>query len=237
MIPMLEIKNLHAGYGNMKILSGVSLKINKGDIVSLIGANGAGKTTLCRCISGLIPIESGEILYSDENIEKLTPGGRVARKIIQVPEGRMLFEGMSVRDNLLCGAYKKSSKELTKRNLDYVYSLFPDLKEKDKEKAGNLSGGQQQMVAIARGLMADPELLILDEPSIGLSPILTKTMFGIIKKINETGVSILIAEQNTAQVLKIATKGYVLEQGQIVLSGEAKDLMNNDKVKKAYLGM
>lgn len=237
MTGMLEIKDLHAGYGNMKILSGVSMKIGKGEIVSLIGANGAGKTTLCRAISRLIPITDGEIVYMGENVERLTPGGVVARKIIQVPEGRMLFEGMSVRDNLLCGAYKKSSRELIKRKLEHVFSLFPDLKEKEKERAGNLSGGQQQMVAIARGLMADPELLILDEPSIGLSPLLTKTVFNIVKKINEMGVSILIAEQNTAQVLKIATRGYVLERGQIILEGAAKDLMNNETVKKAYLGM
>ncbi len=237
MKPMLEIKNLYVNYGNLKILQDVNLEIGQGEIVSLIGANGAGKTTLCRTISALVKPEKGDILYHGESLTHLTPGGVVARRIIHVPEGRMLFGTMTVKENLLMGAYKKNSRHLVKENLEYVYDLFPDLKEKSREKAAALSGGQQQMVAIARGLMANPDLLILDEPSIGLSPIMTQSVLDVIKKINNNGTSILIAEQNVVQVLKIAHRGYVLEQGRTVLSGSAKELLNNDNVRKAYLGM
>lgn len=234
---MLEIKDVNVNYGNMKILRDVNLDIQRGEIVSLIGANGAGKTTLCRAISRLVDIESGSITYRGERIDAMTPGNIVARRIIQVPEGRMLFSSMTVKENLLMGAYNKSSRHLVKQNLEYVYDLFPDLKEKAKEKAGSLSGGQQQMVAIARGLMANPDVLILDEPSIGLSPIMTQSVLDVIKKINQNGITILIAEQNVVQVLKIAHRGYVLEQGRTVMSGTAQELLNNDEVKKAYLGI
>lgn len=234
---MLEIKDVNVNYGNMKILRDVNLDIQRGEIVSLIGANGAGKTTLCRAISRLVDIESGSITYRGERIDAMTPGNIVARRIIQVPEGRMLFSSMTVKENLLMGAYNKSSRHLVKQNLEYVYDLFPDLKEKAKEKAGSLSGGQQQMVAIARGLMANPDVLILDEPSIGLSPIMTQSVLDVIKKINQNGITILIAEQNVVQVLKIAHRGYVLEQGRTVMSGTAEELLNNDEVKKAYLGI
>lgn len=237
MIELLEIKNLFVNYGNLKILNDVSLCVEEGEIVSLIGANGAGKTTLCRAISGLSKVISGNILYHGEDITNHSPGSMVARKIIQVPEGRMLFTHMSVKENLLLGAYNRSSREIMKSNLEYVYELFPDLKLKEKEKAGSLSGGQQQMVAIARGLMSNPDILILDEPSIGLSPVMTQSVIEVIKKINENGTAILIAEQNIAQVLKIAHKAYVIEQGKIVMSGAAEDMLNNENVRKAYLGM
>lgn len=234
---MLEIKDVNVNYGNLKILTDVNLDIQRGEIVSLIGANGAGKTTLCRAISRLVDIESGSITYRGERIDSLSPGNIVARRIIQVPEGRMLFSSMTVKENLLMGAYNKSSRHLVKQNLEYVYDLFPDLMEKSKEKAGSLSGGQQQMVAIARGLMANPDVLILDEPSIGLSPIMTQSVLDVIKKINQNGITILIAEQNVVQVLKIAHRGYVLEQGKTVMSGTAEELLHNDEVKKAYLGI
>lgn len=234
---MLEIKDVNVNYGNLKILRDVNLDIHRGEIVSLIGANGAGKTTLCRAISRLVDIESGSITYRGERVDSLSPGNIVARRIIQVPEGRMLFSSMTVKENLLMGAYNKSSKHLVKQNLEYVYDLFPDLMQKSKEKAGSLSGGQQQMVAIARGLMANPDVLILDEPSIGLSPIMTQSVLDVIKKINQNGITILIAEQNVVQVLKIAHRGYVLEQGRTVMSGTAEELLHNDEVKKAYLGI
>lgn len=234
---MLEIKNLYVSYGNLEILRDVSLKVNKGEIVSLIGANGAGKTTLCRALSGLTPVKSGEILYNGEHMEKKTPGGVVARKIIQVPEGRMLFTKMTVRENLLLGAFKNNSKHFIASSLEYVYNLFPDLKEKEKDQAGSLSGGQQQMVAIARGLMGNPDLLILDEPSIGLSPVMTQTVMQVINTINKDGVSVLIAEQNISQVLKMANRAYVMEQGSIVMDGDAEQMLGNEEVRRAYLGM
>jgi len=234
---MLEIKNLFVNYGNMEILRNISLNVGQGEIVSLVGGNGSGKTTLCRAVSGLIDVLSGEILYNGERIEEKTPGGMVARKIIQVPEGRMLFERMTVKDNLVMGAFKNKSRHIIDKNLEYVYELFPDLKNKEKAMAGSLSGGQQQMVAIARGLMANPDLLILDEPSIGLSPVMTQQVLGVIKTINNDGVSILIAEQNVAQVLKMADRAYVMEQGKIILEGSAKEILKNELVRKAYLGM
>lgn len=234
---MLEVKNLHVNYGNLKILHGIDLVINQGEIISLIGANGAGKTTLCKAISRLVDSVSGEIYYHGESLTDKTPGGVVARRIIQVPEGRKLFTEMTVRENLLLGAHSKTARDFKMSSLEYVYELFPDLKEKEKQSAGSLSGGQQQMVAIGRGLMANPDVLILDEPSIGLSPIMTQNVLKVIEKINQNGVSILIAEQNVNEVLKIANRAYVIEQGRIVLSGDAKDMLNDENVKKAYLGI
>ena len=234
---MLEVKNLYVNYGNLKILQDVSIKIEQGEIISLIGANGAGKTTLCRAISGIIKIRKGEITLEGEHLENITPGGIVARKIIQVPEGRKLFSDMTVKENLLLGAHTKSAREFRNRSLEYVYELFPDLKQKANQSAGSLSGGQQQMVAIGRGLMANPNFLVLDEPSIGLSPIMTQNVLDVVKKINDDGVSILIAEQNINEVLKIADRAYVMEQGKIVLEGTAQSMLDNEEVKKAYLGI
>lgn len=234
---MLEVKNLHVNYGNLKILQGVNLTVNQGEIVSLIGANGAGKTTLCKAISRLVDSAEGEIIYHGENLTNKTPGGVVARKIIQVPEGRKLFTEMTVKENLMLGAHSKTARDFLKSSLEYVFELFPDLKEKEKQLAGSLSGGQQQMVAIGRGLMANPDLLILDEPSIGLSPIMTQNVLNVIKTINQSGVSVLIAEQNVNEVLKIASRAYVIEQGKIVISGKAEDMQNDENVKKAYLGI
>lgn len=234
---MLEVKNLCVNYGNLVILKNVNLDIEQGEIVSLIGANGAGKTTLCKAISRLVDPVSGEILYHGESLNDKTPGGVVARKIIQVPEGRKLFCDMTVKENLLLGAHSKTARDFKKSSLEYVYELFPDLVKKEKQPVGSLSGGQQQMVAIGRGLMANPDVLILDEPSIGLSPLMTQNVLSVIKKINQNGVSVLIAEQNVNEVLKIADRAFVLEQGEIVLSGKASDMLNNEEVKKAYLGI
>lgn len=234
---MLEVNNLHVNYGNLKILQGVSICVNDGEIVSLIGANGAGKTTLCKAISRLVDSVSGEITYHGESLIDKTPGGVVARRIIQVPEGRKLFTEMTVKENLLLGAHSKTARDFKQSSLEYVYELFPDLKQKEKQAVGSLSGGQQQMVAIGRGLMANPDVLILDEPSIGLSPIMTQNVLKVIQQINKDGVAILIAEQNVNQVLNIADRAYVIEQGRIVISGNAKDMLNDENVKKAYLGM
>ena len=234
---MLEIEHLSAGYGHMKILHDVSMTVREGEIVSLIGANGAGKTTLVSCISRLIPISAGSIRFCGEDITGYPSEKAAGLGIVQVPEGRKLFPKMSVRENLEMGAYVKRARADRKKNLEYVYSLFPELREMEKKPAGNLSGGQQQMVAIGRGLMASPRLLILDEPSIGLSPIMTETVFRIIRLIRMDGVPVLISEQNVEDVLKMADRAYVMQQGAIVLSGEAGEVLGNREVRRAYLGM
>ncbi len=234
---MLEIKNLNVEINNLKIINDVSLTVKDGELVSLIGANGAGKTTIVRAISKLYRIASGTITFNGEDITKYPVDKIVNLGIIQVPEGRALFARMSVKENLEMGAYAKSARPLLKQNLEFVYSLFPDLKEIEKKPAGDLSGGQQQMVAIGRGIMANPKLLILDEPSIGLSPLMTKNVFNAIKSIKEKGVSVLISEQNVMEVLKMADYAYVLQQGSVVISGKAEDLIDDDAVKKAYIGL
>ncbi len=234
---MLEIKELCSGYGNMKVIHGVSLNVNQGETVCLLGANGVGKTTLVRCISGINKINSGSILYMGKDITGLSAEKIAELGISQVPEGRHLFARMSVRENLEMGGYVKRSRANKKKNLEYVYSLFPELCEMEKKPAGNLSGGQQQMVAIGRALMAEPKLLILDEPSIGLSPVMTQTVFSIIEKIRKENVSVLISEQNAEDVLNMADRAYVMQQGTIVLSGIAADVKNDDNVRRAYLGI
>lgn len=234
---MLEIKDLCAGYGNMKVVHGVSMTVNEGETVSLLGANGVGKTTLVRCISRINKINSGDITFLGEDITKLPPEKVSELGISQVPEGRHLFSRMSVKENLEMGCYIKRARVNKKRNMEYVYSLFPELEEMEKKPAGNLSGGQQQMVAIGRALMAEPKLLILDEPSIGLSPVMTQTVFEIIEKIRKDGVSVLISEQNAEEVLALADRAYVMQQGTIVLSGKASDIKNDDKIRQAYLGI
>lgn len=234
---MLEIKNLCAGYGNMKVIHGVSIEVKEGETVSLLGANGVGKTTLVRCISGINKINSGNIFFMGKDISGMAAEKIAELGISQVPEGRHLFSKMSVRENLEMGGYVKRSRANKKRNLEYVYSLFPELCEMEKKPAGNLSGGQQQMVAIGRALMAEPKLLILDEPSIGLSPVMTQTVFGIIEKIKKDNVSVLISEQNAEEVLNMADRAYVMQQGTIVLSGTAEKIRNDDKIRQAYLGI
>ena len=233
---MLEIKNLCVNYGNLRILDDVSMEVKEGETVSLLGTNGSGKTTLVKTISCMGYEAGGSIKFFGEDLVGAATQKAVELGIIQVPEGRNIFVHMTVNENLEMGAYAKRAKPKKKQNLEYVYSLFPELVEFAKTPAGNLSGGQQQMVAIARGLMADPKLLILDEPSVGLSPILTQRVFEAIKEICNQGVSVLITEQNIYDVLALAKRAYVLAQGRIVASDDAKALLNNEEIKRIYLG-
>lgn len=234
---MLEINNLYVKIDNMQIVNNATIKVKNNEIVSLIGANGAGKTSIVRAITSLNPIDSGKVFFEGEDISGLPTEKIVEKGVIMVPEGRQLFARMSVKENLEIGAYSKSAQANAQKNLAFVYELFPELYTMSKKPAGNLSGGQQQMVAIGRGIMANPKLLILDEPSIGLSPLMTEKVLSAVNTIKNNGVSVLIAEQNVHEVLKMASRGYVLQQGSIVLSGTADELMNNPEVKKAYIGM
>ena len=234
---MLEIKNLYVNIGNLSIIQDVSLKVGNGEIVALIGANGMGKTTLVRAISKLNNIKDGKMFLDGEDITDLPADKIVEKGIIQVPEGRKLFPQMSVRENIEMGAYAKRARAKEKENLEYVFSVFPELVSMQKQACGNLSGGQQQMVAIARSIMTSPELLILDEPSIGLSPIATQKMFDAIELINKSGIGILITEQNVQQVLKMADTAYAMQQGRIALSGKASEIADNEELKKIYIGM
>lgn len=234
---MLEINNLYVNIGNLSIIQDVSLKVGDGEIVALIGANGMGKTTLVRALSKLNSIKSGKIFFKGEDITDLSADKTVEKGIIQVPEGRKLFPQMSVIENIEMGAYAKRARAKEKENLEYVFTVFPELKAMLKQACGNLSGGQQQMVAIARSIMASPELLILDEPSIGLSPIATQKMFDAIELINKSGIGILITEQNVQQVLKMADTAYAMQQGKIALSGKASDIAADEELKKIYIGM
>lgn len=234
---MLEVKNLYADIDRMPIITDISMTVEDGKIVSLIGANGAGKTTLVRAVSKLNPLSSGNVFWDGEDVTAYTADKLVNMGIIHVPEGRALFSRMTVKENLEIGAYCKSARAAASDNLDFVYSLFPDLKQMNTKAAGDLSGGQQQMVAIGRGIMANPKLLILDEPSIGLSPLMTQNVLAAVRAIRDKGVSVLISEQNVMAVLNMADYAYVMQQGRIVLSGTAEELKNNDAVKKAYIGM
>ena len=234
---MLTIKDLYVNYGTLQIIQGVSMDIQEGEMISLVGSNGAGKTTLLKTISGLKIPESGKILWNGEDITGCSPDKIVAKGIVQIPEGRKLFPQMTVEENLILGSYLKEAKRHRKETLAYVYEMLPDLLKKAKKPAGSLSGGQQQMVAIGRGLMACPKVLIFDEPSIGLSPLLTDTMFEIIKKIKESGTTVMLVEQNVQNALRMADRGYVLEQGRIVTEGKAKDLLENEELKRSYLGL
>lgn len=234
---MLEVKNLYVNIGNLNIIQDVSLTVGNGETVALVGANGMGKTTLVRAISKLNPIKSGKIFFKGEDVTDLSADKIVERGIIHVPEGRKLFPQMSVIENIEMGAYSKRARAKEKENLEYIFSVFPELTPMLKQACGNLSGGQQQMVAIARSIMASPELLILDEPSIGLSPIATQKMFDAIELINKNGIGILITEQNVQQVLKMADTAYAMQQGKIALSGKASDIAANNELKKIYIGM
>ncbi len=233
---VLEVKNLNAGYGEIQILWDVSLNTCSG-LTTIIGANGAGKTTLLRAITGIIPIKSGSVIFKGTDISKLPAYERAQLGLIMVPEGRLLFGEMSVLENLQMGAYLKRTKDKYKQNLDFVFSLFPKLSQRINQKAQSLSGGEQQMVAIARGLMADPEILIFDEPSLGLSPKLTIEVFTIIKNLKEKGIAMLLVEQNAHLSLAISDKAYVLSEGRVVLEGKGKDLLEDESVKKAFLGI
>jgi branched-chain amino acid transport system ATP-binding protein len=234
---MLEIKNLAVNYGAIAALHGISLSVPDGQIVTLVGANGAGKTTTLKTISGLLKPASGEIVYNGQNIAGLPPHQIVARGVSQSPEGRMIFANLTVHENLQLGAYLQKDREIIRRELDRVFALFPRLKEREKQIAGTLSGGEQQMLAIGRALMSRPRLLLLDEPSLGLAPLLVKTIFEKIVEINrEQGFTILLVEQNANLALEISHFAYVLETGKVVLQGSSAELRQNPKVKSAYLG-
>ncbi|MGI6049945.1 MAG: ABC transporter ATP-binding protein [Acetivibrionales bacterium] len=233
---MLEIKNLNVHFGVIHALKNVSLTVNEGEIVTLIGANGAGKTTTLRTISGLKKPTDGFIFLDGKDITNTTPQERVKMGISQSPEGRRVFPTMTVLENLELGAYLRKDKKEIAKDLEMVYERFPRLKDRRKQAAGTLSGGEQQMLAIGRALMSRPEILLLDEPSMGLAPLLVQEIFSIIKDINEAGTTILLVEQNASMALQIANRAYVMEIGSIVLSGKGSELMQSDDIKKAYLG-
>ena len=233
---MLEIKNLHAGYGQMKVLQGVDLDIQAGEIVALLGSNGAGKSTLNNNISGIYTPTAGSILFEGEDIVGMRSEYVVQKGIIHVPEGRRIFPNISVRENLELGSYLRGRQNRA-ANLDGVVAVFPRLQERFLQLAGTLSGGEQQMLAIGRGMMAEPRLMILDEPSLGLSPLLVEEMFTLIQDLNKTGLSFFLVEQNVMQSLEIADRAYVIENGKIVLSGEATSLLDDPNLKKSYLGV
>ena len=234
---MLEIKNLTVNYGAICALRGISLEVKQGDIVTLIGANGAGKTTALRAISGLLKAKGGEVLYQGVNIANLPPHQIVKRGLSHVPEGRMVFANLSVMENLMMGAYLQKDRKVIQRELDYVFGIFPRLQERQKQIAGTLSGGEQQMLAIGRALMGKPKFLMLDEPSLGIAPLLVKTIFEKIVEINkQQGISILLVEQNANLALEISRHGYVLETGQIILQDSSAALRQSPQVKSAYLG-
>jgi branched-chain amino acid transport system ATP-binding protein len=236
MTALLDISALRAGYGVAEVLHGIDMTIASGDIVTLLGSNGAGKSTLNRAISGLLRPRSGSIMFEGVAIDRKTPADIVALGLIHVPEGRRIFPNMTVLENLELGSYRRAA-ERRSANKERVFSTFPKLSERRGQSAGTLSGGEQQMLAIGRALMAEPRLLILDEPSLGLSPRMVEELFALIARIHGEGLSILLVEQNVVQSLSIATKGYILEQGECVLSGPASELRNNSELKRAYLGM
>ena len=232
---MLEITDLHSAYGRIEVLKGISLSVQAGEVVALIGSNGAGKTTLLRALSGVQPVAGGEIRFLGERIDRLQSHRRVARGIQQSPEGRQIFGPLSVEDNLRLGAYLRRDKDIDD-DRDKIFGMFPILEEKRKQLAGGLSGGQQQMLAIGRALMGRPKLLLLDEPSLGLSPLLVDQILAAIVSLRKAGITVLLVEQNAAAGLEIADRGYVIETGRIVHSGPASALLSDPKVKSAYLG-
>ena len=234
---MLKVQDLHVHYGAIHAIKGVSLEVNDGEIVSLIGANGAGKTTILHTISGLVKATSGEITYNGINLRATAPNKVIGLGMAHVPEGRHVFARMTVLENLRMGAYTIGDAEQTKQNLEMVFKSFPRLKERAKQIAGTLSGGEQQMLATGRALMANPKIILMDEPSMGLSPILVKEIFHIIATLHEKGITILLVEQNAKVALSISSRAYVLETGSIAMSGEASALMEDDRVRKAYLGV
>jgi branched-chain amino acid transport system ATP-binding protein len=233
---MLSVENLHVAYGNILALQGVSLQVGEGELVTLIGSNGAGKTTCLQTVSGLNRPKSGNIIYQGENITHMSPYDIVRRGISQAPEGRHVFAHLTVAENLMLGAIQRNDQPEIKRDQAYVFSLFPVLEERGNQPAGTLSGGEQQMLAIGRALMSRPRLLLLDEPSLGLAPIMVQKIFEVIQKIRQEGGTVLLVEQNARQALEVADRGYVLETGRVILEGPAQELRMNEGVEKAYLG-
>ena len=234
---MLKVGNLLVNYGNFEALRSVSLEVGPGEIVALLGANGAGKSTTINTISGLTEMRSGEVSFNGQDLVALPAYERVKQGIIQVPEGRKLFPVMTVLDNLLIGSFSDEARKHRAETLEMVFGLFPKLAERQGQLAGTLSGGEQQMVAVGRGLMAKPKVLMLDEPSLGLAPIMVETIFEAIVKINKLGTSILLVEQNVLYALEIANRGYVIETGETVLQGSSQELSSNEELRKAYLGL
>ena len=233
---MLEVKNLSVSYGAIEAVKDISFTVNAGEIVSLIGANGAGKTTTLHTITGLVPAKSGSVMYNGVDLLKTHNNKIVTLGMAHIPEGRHVFTRMSVEENLEMGAFSLKDQSDLKKDLDMVYGLFPRLKERRNQKAGTLSGGEQQMLAMGRALMSHPKTILMDEPSMGLSPKLVKEIFSIIRKLHEQGITILLVEQNAKMALSIADRAYVLETGRITMEGDAKELLNNEQVLKAYLG-
>lgn len=234
--PLLRLEGVTSRYGRIEVLHGIDLTVGTGELVALVGANGAGKTTLLRTISGVQPITGGRILFAGGDLSGHRPEARVGAGVLQVPEGRQVFAPMTIEDNLKMGAFTRPASEI-RRGLDEVYALFPVLLEKRDLAAGNLSGGQQQMVALGRALMGRPKLLLLDEPSMGLAPLVVEEIFRVIVRLKESGMTILLVEQNASAALSVADRGYVLETGSVVLTGRGRELLSNDDVRRAYLGM
>ena len=233
---MLEVKDLQVYYGVIQALKGVSFEVNQGEVIALIGANGAGKTTTLHTLTGLLPAKQGSIVFEGVDITKVPAHKIVEMGIAHVPEGRRVFSQLSVYENLKMGAYTRKDKKEIAENLENVYKRFPRLEERKNQRAGTLSGGEQQMLAMGRALMSNPKMIVMDEPSMGLSPIFVNEIFDIIEKVSASGTTVLLVEQNAKKALSIADRAYVFETGKIVLSGDAKKLMNDDSIKKAYLG-
>ena len=233
---MLEVKGLQVYYGVIQALKDVSFEVNQGEVIALIGANGAGKTTTLHTVTGLLPSKAGSIMFEGVDITKMPAHKIVEMGIAHVPEGRRVFSQLSVYENLIMGAYTRKDKKEIAENLEKVYQRFPRLKERKNQRAGTLSGGEQQMLAMGRALMSNPKMIVMDEPSMGLSPIFVNEIFDIIEKVSASGTTVLLVEQNAKKALSIADRAYVLETGKIVLSGDANELMNDDSIKKAYLG-
>ncbi|MBQ7223551.1 MAG: ABC transporter ATP-binding protein [Erysipelotrichaceae bacterium] len=233
---LMQVNDLHTHYGNIKALRGVSFHVEEGEILSFIGANGAGKSTLMNTLAGVLKPVKGQIIFNGEDITKLDPRGRVQKGIVLCPEGRQIFPKFTVEENLLMGAYTVNDKALVRQKYDRVFELFPQIKDRQKQLAGTLSGGEQQMLAIGRATMANPKLLMLDEPSLGLSPILVEQIFALIEEIHRDGTTILLVEQNAMAALEISDRAYALETGEITIEGKGSELLGNDIIIKSYLG-
>ena len=236
-MPSLQLGDVWGGYGDVTVLKGVTMQVQPGTVVALVGANGAGKSTLLRTISGLLPPTRGEIVFLGERIDHAPPHHVVELGFVQVPEGKQLFPQMTVEENLIVGSTCQRARGDRARSLDEVYSLFPDLADRKRQEAGSLSGGEQQMVAVGRALMSKPKLLAMDEPSLGLAPVIVERLFDVLQEIRKTGLTLLIIEQNVQRTLEMADRGYVMENGQIVLEGTGKDLLGNEHLRTHYLGV
>ena len=234
--PLLKVENLEVYYGVIKALKGISFHVNKGEIISLIGANGAGKTTTLHTVTGLIRPKHGSVIYDGHELTKIAPHKIVSLGLSHVPEGRRIFQDLSVYDNLLLGAYVRKDKKKIEEDMDRVFEQFPRLKERRRQMAGTLSGGEQQMLAMGRALLSDPEMIVMDEPSMGLSPLLVSEIFDIIRSFREAGKTVLLVEQNAKKAMTVSDRVYVLETGMITTEGNAADLINDERIKKAYLG-